>query len=192
MYDHDAVIRRAAVCAANHAGEVHTALTRYVAAQIPEDHASATEALRIALVAQAAGHEGSAHDGSTYRVRVDAAKAAIAAWDGPTEETCVIRAGSITVRCALTLATAAGWESPYSNDETRTARLPRNFPERLLGHLAQALCEGLRGDGAILRVLALRNEQHAAQIAQDSAKEVATIESKAAGMRLAAEREANK
>lgn len=192
MYDHDAVIRHASECAASHAGEVSTALCQFVAARTMSENAQARDALRVALVAQAAGFEGVAHDGSTYQRRVDAAKAALVAWDGPADETVTIRAGSVAVRCSAMLAKAAGWETPYSTDETRTARVPMYGSERLLGHLAQALGDGLRGDAAIMRVLALRNNERAAHEAQESAKAVATINSKAAGMQLAAEREASK
>ncbi len=187
MYDQDAVIRHATECAANHSLAVHSALNLYVS-----DPINNAESLRVALVSLAAGYEATAHDGSTYTQRVDAARAAVAAWDGPVEKTCTIRAGSVSVRCSLSLAIAAGWHAPYSDDVTRTARSPDHYPERLLGLLGQALDEGRRGDAAIMRVLTLRNQERAATDAQNAAKEVAHNEAKAAGMRLAAEREASK
>lgn len=84
MHNRDAVIRHAADCAVNHGSEVRDALNRYIASETYErEHR--TRVLRYALVAQAAGHEACAHNGSTYQRRVEAAKAALTAWDSPVE-----------------------------------------------------------------------------------------------------------
>lgn len=75
--DWSGVITSAAECASFHGAEVGRALTAFVAS--PSDTLAQT-ALRVALVAQASGHEGSAHDGSTHERRCSAARDAIAAW----------------------------------------------------------------------------------------------------------------
>lgn len=84
MLNSDEVIRHAAAAAAAHSREVRIALDAYLAAAMHDDGGPAARGLRVALVAQAAGHEQSAHDGATFAVRRAAAAAALAAWDGVT------------------------------------------------------------------------------------------------------------
>lgn len=80
MNNRDEVIRQATIAAANHASEVSQALARYIQTGARD---GSREALRDALVAQAAGFESTAHDGATLAIRVEAAKAALRAWDEP-------------------------------------------------------------------------------------------------------------
>lgn len=76
----DSVIQHCAAAARANSREVSRALTTLVAAQDSASRANAATALRIALVAQAAGHEAVAHDGSTFAERCEHARLALAAW----------------------------------------------------------------------------------------------------------------
>lgn len=82
MKNMDQVIKHAAEAVRNHATFVGTALTAFV--QNPSD-VEAQRALRAALVAQAEGVDGGAHDGSTLEARCKASEAALRAWDGDGE-----------------------------------------------------------------------------------------------------------
>ena len=82
MIDRDSVLRYAATAAENHADEVSRALTVYLNAETPEALNFAERRLRATLVTLSEGFEGSAHDGSTFKARVNAAKRGLAAWDG--------------------------------------------------------------------------------------------------------------
>jgi len=79
MKNMDQVIRHAAEAARNNATFVNRALTAFV--QTPSDE-GAQRALRAALVAQAEGVDGGAHDGATQQARCEASEAALRAWDG--------------------------------------------------------------------------------------------------------------
>lgn len=78
MYNRDEVIRQAAIAAKNHASGVARALAAYLASG---DGVREAEALRGECVALTAGFETTAHDGSTYALRQQAAQAALDAWD---------------------------------------------------------------------------------------------------------------
>lgn len=95
MYDRDGVIRHACACVHNNSSEVRRALDAFVREQTTET----TDALRVALVSQSAGHEAGAHDGSTLDSRVAAATAALTAWDGPAPKY-EITIGAV-VQCSL-------------------------------------------------------------------------------------------
>ncbi|MBX3264888.1 MAG: hypothetical protein KF782_34775 [Labilithrix sp.] len=82
MHDRDAVIRHAIAAADAHATAVSRAITALIFAADAEALAFAERQLRSALVAQAAGHEPVAANGSTYAGRRAAAAAALEAWDG--------------------------------------------------------------------------------------------------------------
>ena len=77
MHNRDEVIRQSAIAANNHAYGVRAALK----AALSRDTPDAELMLRDALVALDAGFDG-AHDGSTYAARREAARLALAAWDG--------------------------------------------------------------------------------------------------------------
>lgn len=76
----DEIIKHAAAAAAANAVDVRAALNKVVAADNAASRIDAFEMLRIALVAQAAGHESVAHNGSTFAERREHARAALAAW----------------------------------------------------------------------------------------------------------------
>ena len=78
----DAVVRHAAAAAKANSHAVGRALDLVVAASDAVARANASQALRIALVAQAEGHEAMAANGSTYAARCQCARDALAAWDG--------------------------------------------------------------------------------------------------------------
>lgn len=82
MHDRDAVIRHAIAAADAHSMEVSSALTALIFAADRDALGFAERRLRAALVAQAAGFEAVAHDGSTGAERRQAALAALEAWDG--------------------------------------------------------------------------------------------------------------
>jgi hypothetical protein len=188
MYDRDAVIRHAAEAANKHATQVQAALADYLRLGAP-----AVGALRDALVAQSVGFEGAAHDGQTHIARVEAAKAALVAWDGPADQMSTIRLGSRRVRCHTDLAQRAGWGYIVTMpDGSREAQPNTGFQEASVAELAQALGEGLDGDDAMLRTIVLRAQKCETQVARQHSEKVAHEESKAAGMALAAARERSK
>lgn len=181
MYDKERVLTHAIRAGKAHAREVSQALTAYINAETPADKAFAETRLRDALVAQALGHESCAHDGSTATVRRGAALAALEAWDGPSEPgegQCAIGRGALRQIVSLDLARRAGFGGPFVDDH-----------EKLL---AQAVLEGHRGDGAVLRVMVLQREACEARETRRSREAAAENERAAAGMRLAAERERSK
>lgn len=197
MIDRDGVVRAVVDCIDNHASKaVRDAFAAWSTADEPAKRAFAEEQLRAALVAQAAGHDGYCGNGSTGAARQAAAKAALTAWDGPTDVVIVL--GGVEVRCSKESALAAGWDHPYANSDVM-----RDEGHHRLNHdprhpkhaLYQALSEGLRGEAAVRRAIAIRQVDPnvaaritAAQMERDAAAENA----KAAGMRLAAEREISK
>ena len=190
MFDRDEVIRQAAACAEAHGGEIRVVLRAYLSAATPADLRFEEQRLRSALVAQAAGYESSAHDGATYPARQLAARHALIAWDGPVEELATIHLGAVRVRGSRDLIRRLGW-SIYPDIDTG-ALIVQEQSHAADGELAQALSEGLDGDRAMLRALALRTERRAAVDADRRKAEIAHEESKAAGMTLAAARENNK
>jgi hypothetical protein len=88
----DAVVRLAIVAVRSGAQAVGQAIDLVVAAKDIATRLNASQALRMALVAQAEGHEPCAANGATYRARCDAARAALAAWDAPIEVGTILRA----------------------------------------------------------------------------------------------------
>lgn len=79
MHNRDAVIRHATSAAAAHSSMVREALEKFLTDSPSAEQA--TNKLRQALVAQAAGFESTAANGSTFPMRVEAARAALDAWD---------------------------------------------------------------------------------------------------------------
>lgn len=82
MIDRESVIRHCVTAVNNHADDVRDTLNACLAAETPEALRFATSRLRDVLVALAAGHERGCGNGSTFKARVEAAKMALAAWDG--------------------------------------------------------------------------------------------------------------
>jgi hypothetical protein len=77
----DLVVKHAAAAVAANSNEVKRALDLVIVATDFSSRANAAQALRVALVAQAGGHEATSHDGSTYAARCEHAREALAAWD---------------------------------------------------------------------------------------------------------------
>jgi hypothetical protein len=181
MCDREEVLRLAIACAEAHGVQVRKALADYVAGNTP----AAEDNLRTALLAQAQGFEATAADGATFAARVEAAKGALNAWDGDTAARCVIEVGARRLRCSRKLATLIGC-TVYEDGATRTEA------RHSLAALAQALTEGLDGEAAALRAVALLDAGIRESVLAQSREKVAKDEANAAGMRLAAEREANR
>ena len=190
MYNRDEVIKQAALAASENASEVRSALTNYVHTQTTETEL----ALRVALVAQATGHESMSHDGCTYQARKAAAAAAIAAWDGAGDFKFYVAVGESRLGTNdVALLRLLNFESPYSNDETRTARPMSGTSNSAIAEIAQALSEGLRGEHALLRALALKRtgkgqEPTGAELRsiEDQRLHVARVERQAAILRARA------
>lgn len=201
MIDRDGVIRHATACADAHGDEVRRALVAFVcgvpepryggprgdtrmasADPVPPLAARSEAALRVALVAQACGLEACAHDGATGDARRGAAQRALAAWDGvpwdggetaDTRESSrheVIIAGGVEVRCTHGVARLLG---------------AGDTAERML---VVALSEGLRGQAAAMRAVALVDGHRRAESETRLSREVADAARETAGMELAAER----
>jgi hypothetical protein len=191
MYDQDSVLRFSAQCADAHGTEVSCALTAYV--REPLAHAAA--ALRVALVAQVAGHESTAHDGSERAIRVSAARAALDAWDGsgPIPDGWVthdfagttIRAPERLWRLAGYIIYRDGTGKPYvDRPEAHAAAYAE-------ARLASAMAEGLQHERALLRAIQMGEERSAtANILRAKEIELKAAEenSKAAGLQFAAEK----
>lgn len=86
MIDRASVIRHCVTAVNSNADDVRDALNACLAAETPEALRFATARLRDVLTALAAGHERGCGNGSTFKGRVAAAKAALAAWDGTETE----------------------------------------------------------------------------------------------------------
>lgn len=200
----DETLRHCAVASENNARAVKDALTMVIEARTPDGLTFAATRLRHALVLLASGEESSAHDGSTYQARHDAAKRALEAWDlhkGSLKKV-VIRIGSRAFECEQGLALSLGYELPYANDETRTARGgsekqygggKRLTPDQAL---AVAISEGLSGELAVMRAIAVRTsgmESADSRSALEAAKmhrEAANDELRAAQIRSATQKRA--
>lgn len=188
MYDRDSVIRFATIAAQNNSDIVRDALRYLVYGQHQDQVRHAECKLRDALVAQASGFETNAHDGGTFDARVQAAKDALAAWDGPARLT--IAMGSVIVRCSKDLVYKAGFATSIDVNGVEYAH--ESITGSAVAELATALSEGFTDDTAMLRAIALQAERiHAAKLAFD-ARKAAEETAKAAGMQLAAERERSK
>ncbi len=177
MIDSDSVIKFAVVAADNNATEVRYALSAYIQNQTD----STRDGLRLALVAQASGFENGSHDGSTFEARKQAASDALKAWNGSEDTHTSIIVGSRQIRCERELAkkigwTSSGWDCGSVGDSG-------------LKCLAQALSNGLDGEMAVLRAIAIHTHQTEAHNKRREEKLIAEEESKAAGMNLAAQRE---
>jgi hypothetical protein len=191
MYNQDEVIRQAALCADNHGTQVDHALSSYVA----DHNDSNREALRLALVAQAAGHESMSHDGSTLNARRLAATAALAAWDGPAPEF-AITVGAVQIGTSdAALLSQLGYETSCDSTGKRYAQPMVGSRNAAIVEIATALSEGLRGEPALFRALALlrlrapkadgRSAAHETKLA-DVRLHVARVERQAAILRARA------
>lgn len=184
MIDRDEVVAACAVAIRNHAHEIDAAFRSWLSAP-----SEATEwGLRTALVLQSLGAERTAHDGSTLDARIDAAKRALAAWDGPTD--CEIRLNGTVVRCAKGTAIAAEWQVSNSGAACY-ATDTRSMSHEPTRALFAALARGMRGEAAVRLSIDLMRESHALQIADQTARravEAAEAQKAAAAMTLAAER----
>jgi hypothetical protein len=81
--DRDSVLRHATTAAQNDSTEVRAALEYLLHGRVPLDCSiGSRDYLRLSLERQAAGVEPFAANGGTRAARVDAARAALAAWDG--------------------------------------------------------------------------------------------------------------
>lgn len=189
MIHEEEVIRQATIAAANHAAQVAHHLSVYV--QTPD--AANGRALHTALMALANGYEPTAHDGATLAARIAAAKAALVAWDGSDEETVMLPVGG-GVRCLRTTAWALGYEVSISSATGQATAYPPHGGDAGRA-VAAAMSEGLRGEAAALRAVAIRAAAEESIDATQRARArlaTANLEREAAGMKLAAEREASK
>lgn len=99
-----------------------------------------------------------------------------------------VQVGEIREEMSADLLLALGYQGPYGNDETNTARYDnvwtRNpFPPVL----AEAFTRGLRGDEAGMLAVALMEERRSAQSLETARQKVAETELKAAEERSKAE-----
>lgn len=193
MYDRDAVIRHCVDAEKNNASIVGKALDNYLKAETSMARSFAEQHLRDALVAQSVGHDGYCGNGATVEARVKAAVAALEAWDGPATpelaaDQCVVLIPGLRLpeACSRQLAQAAGFEvrGGVALSGLRDRDVNRAF--------AIALSEGLRGNAALVRAIAVREQYAEASAARCSAEIVAEKGREAAAMNLAAEREATK
>jgi hypothetical protein len=96
-----------------------------------------------------------------------------------------VQIGSIREEISADLLGLLGFECPYSDDETNTARSPfTRYSDRLL---TEAYAIGLRGDEAALEAIRLMESRRAAQAIETARQKVAEIELRAASERRAAE-----
>ena len=97
-----------------------------------------------------------------------------------------VQIGSIREEISADLLGLLGFDCPYSNDETNTARSGSfaRYGDRLL---SEAYAAGLRGDDAALEAIQLMESRRAAQAIETARQKVAEIELKAATERRAAE-----
>lgn len=185
MYDRDSVISHAAACARVHSLGVKTALVEFLADATDKS----TRALRDALVAQAAGFEDVVGNGGTYDGRVATARAALEAWNGPTEVVIPADIAGQTISCSKATAQAAGFE--LSTDGTVRVGVHVSA-ERLREWILVALSEGRSGELVMRCVVATRHRDRDMQRMADITKvdlDAARAQRSAAGMTLAAERE---
>jgi hypothetical protein len=111
-----------------------------------------------------------------------------------------VNVGEIRDEISGDLLVALGYEGPYSNDETNTARYNNNFSRSAFPHtLASAYAKGLRGDAAALEAIRVMEDNRAANALETARQKVAELEVKAAenrrsaeGIALAREREARR
>jgi hypothetical protein len=101
-----------------------------------------------------------------------------------------IQLGTETVQCSESLANRIGVICYGDTDIAHFSEY--HGVEKRIAMLGQAILEGLTGDRAVLRALVLINEQSTSEQSARNAIELAAEQTKAAGMRLAAEREATK
>lgn len=198
MYNRDEVIRQSAIAVRNHARGVGEALSvvlgcpRNDAGARPGE-ATALQALRDALVALASGFEPTAGDGSTRQARQAAAVAALEAWDGP-EPKFFVQVGDVRIPTSdARLVHALGYETPMSDDSSRTCRPNSGFARARSAEIAQALSEGVRGEAVLFRALALalaadahNSAAHAAKQIEDTKLHVARVERQTAILRAKA------
>jgi hypothetical protein len=178
MYDTDGVLRACVQCSEAGGIGVRDALGGYVTARTTEEAAFAEWRLRMAIVAQALGHEiAPSDDGARHIARIEAAERAMRAWDGPSDAFCYVPMGGRRVRVSSDLARRLGWVA-FANGggKWHTGELPET--------IAIAMSERLTGDDALLRAIAIgaarRNQELDARSSAD--------ERAAAGMLLAAAR----
>lgn len=108
-----------------------------------------------------------------------------------------VQLGDIRVAISSDLLVMLGFSSPYSNDETHTAR-DEGYYTPSIRAITEAYASGLEGDAAAIRAIQLRAERSAAQSLETARQKIAELEAKAAadhraaeGMALALFREAN-
>lgn len=192
MLHPDDVIRHASAAAAANAREVHRALDAYLAAVGTDAEPGAIRALRAALVAQATGYEGTAHDGGTLDARRTSAAAALDAWDGRCDDlaTVLLPVGG-GVRCLASTARTLGYTLQTDGNMwavSLTAISTVEGERARDGAVLQALSEGYIGEAAARRAVALKRQMESGDEARVRLK-IAEAERAAAGMKLAAERE---
>jgi hypothetical protein len=158
MLNQDEVIRQCALCSKNHGRDVDATLSDFVGKPSLETQT----ALRVALVAQAAGYERSSHDGSTFEARRDAAEAALLAWDGP-PPAFTITVGAVEIGTSdAELLRKLGYDtSCVDASGTRFARPMSGYFNAAISEIATALSEGLRGEPALFRAVALLRDPKA-------------------------------
>lgn len=190
MQNMDKVIEHAVNADKNHASQVGAALREFLRDTRAQ---AARDDLRAALVAQASGYDGSAHDGATFEARVAAAKAALAAWDGTDCAYRIVIGSSVLGTNDAAILRELGYETPYSNDETRTARPSSGFRNAAVAEICQALSEGLTGEAALLRAIAILRDgrrgpqaAHAEKEAADKRLHAARVERQTAILRARA------
>jgi hypothetical protein len=185
MQNQDEVIRQSAECSEKQGREVRAALTAYIAEQTD----STRRALRVALVAQAAGHEPSSHDGATFAARKEAARLALEAWDG----TAPLVGDQIahTIGATRIVASRQAW----SMAGFRLSHAGMGGPLEVSGsnndyeprRVAQALSEGYTHEAALLRAIAIGEASSAARASDYSRLEAAKLSVRAAEEQVHAE-----
>ena len=85
-------------------------------------------------------------------------------------EKCIIRVGSTDIETTMDLAHHLGYEAPYANDAEHLAREMSGFLPSRGDLVAVALSEGLTGEAAVLRAIALLNSGSAATSAERCAR----------------------
>ncbi len=97
-----------------------------------------------------------------------------------------VQLGDVRMAVSKDLLLLLGFESPYSNDETLTARDTQYYMAATRG-MAEAVATGLEGDTAAMRAIQLKQERSAAQSLETARQKVAELEAKAAADHRAAE-----
>lgn len=187
MQNQDEVIRQCAACSDAQGIEVRSALTAYVASQTPETE----RALRVALVAQSAGHEAGSHDGATFARRKTAANLALEAWDGtgPLAEGQVAHSlGGTRIVASAELWRLAGFSlSHYAQGGPLHVSGTTGHNGYEPRRLAQALSEGYSHESALLRAIALGEASSAERSSNHSRLEAARFQARAAEEQVHAE-----